>query len=163
MSHAPTSVEHFRNLPTPPLHISTSAAAGSGSGLSLFARRTAASADLQSRLPRLKAASRRCGAPRAVSMFSRFMIHLHTTGSLVRLNKCSCRVSTYHGKCGYGKREILIFSPPHFCKSFLVSGRILHFENPVKYKRIFEINRSGLPGAAVPMILDIKFSFISIR
>ena len=30
----------------------------------------------------------------------------------------------------------------HFCVFLLVSGRFLHFKNPVKYKRMFEINQT---------------------
>ncbi len=37
------------------------------------------------------------------------------------------------------------FPPPHFCESFLAFGRIPRFENPVKYTRIFAINRGAPP------------------
>jgi hypothetical protein len=33
------------------------------------------------------------------------------------------------------------FSPPHFCESFAVSGRISRFRNPFKYTRNFRINQ----------------------
>ena len=42
--------------------------------------------------------------------------------------------------------KIAYFSPPHFCESFLVFGRFLRFENPVKYTRIFEINHAARHG-----------------
>jgi len=34
------------------------------------------------------------------------------------------------------------FSPPCFCESFAVLGRIPRFQNPVKYTRRFEINHN---------------------
>jgi hypothetical protein len=51
----------------------------------------------------------------------------------------------------------------HFCKFFAVSGRILHFKNPFKYKRMFDINQENAgPGRNRQRRLTI-FRAISMR
>ena len=50
----------------------------------------------------------------------------------------------------------------YLCESFLVLGRFLHFKNPVKYKRIFEINQSKArhrPAATVLLPFNLSFQW----
>jgi len=66
----------------------------------------------------------------------------------------SFRVGAYYGKYRYSKREILIFSPPHFCEIFRDSGRILRLQNPFKYTRNFNLNHNR--AANIPYTCAIR-------